>query len=301
MSVCPHASLYKCNYKFRPKDARDYIFSTIEKTNNSIIRKGEILETVANKTDLTISTLTATTKTSAPTNSTTPTNSTATIKTTAPIYNISKPTVSILNQGIIGDCVCNAFSYAISFQTNNGNNLSRLLMYATCRILDGVPLSQDSGTTVSSACSALKNYGTCSETLYPYIEPNFSKFPPLSTYQNSKLFKTFTYTYVEQNLASIKSCLQTYNVPIIFGLIVYSSFMTTNVTTTGLVPLPNVNREKLQGGHCMVLVGYNDITQTFLCANSWGTSWGLKGYCNIPYTYLLNANLAGDFCFIQFS
>jgi hypothetical protein len=263
----------------------------MENTNNSIIKKGQIIEPVANKTGFTNSILSAITKSTG----TVPTKSTPTS------FNISKPTISILNQGTLGDCVCNAFSYAISFQTNNSNNLSRLLMYAICRILDGVPLSEDSGTTISSACTALKNYGTCNEILYPYNVSNFINFPPLSTYQNSKLFRTFTYTYVEQNLTSIKTCLQTYNIPIVFGLILYSSFMTTTVTTTGVVPLPNVNKEKLQGGHCMVLVGYNDTTQTFLCANSWGTSWGMKGYCSIPYTYLLNTKLAGDFCFIQFS
>ena len=115
-----------------------------------------------------------------------------------------------------------------------------------------------------------------------------------------KKFKTFTYTFVEQKLQSIKSCFSTYKVPIIFGIMVYSSFMSDSVASNGIVPMPDTSNETLEGGHCMTMIGYNDNTQQFICANSWGKSWGNKGYCYIPYNYLLNPNLASDFCFVKF-
>jgi len=64
--------------------------------------------------------------------------------------------------------------------------------------------------------------------------------------------------------------------------------------------MPDTSNETLEGSHCMTMIGYNNNTQQFICANSWGKSWGNKGYCYIPYNYLLNPNLASDFCFVQF-
>jgi C1A family cysteine protease len=57
--------------------------------------------------------------------------------------------------------------------------------------------------------------------------------------------------------------------------------------------------EKVVGGHCVVAVGYDDAKRTFIIRNSWGTSWGMKGYCTIPYEYLLNPDLASDFWTIR--
>ena len=72
--------------------------------------------------------------------------------------------------------------------------------------------------------------------------------------------------------------------------------MTNSVANNGIVPLPNTNIEQLQGGHCMNLIGFDDSKQWFICANSWGTNWGNKGLCYLPYSYILNSNLAFDFC-----
>ena len=37
--------------------------------------------------------------------------------------------------------------------------------------------------------------------------------------------------------------------------------------------------EKLIGGHCVVAVGYDATKRLFFIRNSWGTGWGVNGYC----------------------
>jgi C1A family cysteine protease len=205
-----------------------------------------------------------------------------------------------LNQGTLGSCVANAFSHCIAYQTANVVVPSRLFHYANCRTIDFTPLNRDTGTTIRSACAAILNHGACQESVWPYNVANFSQLPPLAAYQAAKRFKTFNYTFVKQDLNSIKASLTTYKNPLIFGFLVYSSFMNSAVSKTGQVPLPNTKTETCLGGHCMTLIGFNDSTQQFICANCWGNTWGANGLCYIPYAYLLNPSLAADFCFTQF-
>jgi C1A family cysteine protease len=59
--------------------------------------------------------------------------------------------------------------------------------------------------------------------------------------------------------------------------------------------MPNVNTENLLGGHAIICVGYDDSKQVFIMLNSWGKSWGVNGSFYLPYAYLTNTDLAGDF------
>lgn len=261
---------FRLNYKFQKKDDRDHTYKTdthpelshLEVTSTT--RKGVVLKNRS--------------------------------KVAPGSYNVTS-LPPIMDQGDIGSCVANAFSYCVSKQTNKMVNLSRLFLYAICRCLDYTSLDMDDGTTIRTACQSIKGYGVCKESVYPYITSKYANLPPQNVFTSSKKFRKFTYTFVNQDLVTLKNCLYNNNTPIIFGFLVYSGFMTS---TTGIVPMPNNATETVEGGHCMCIVGYNDSTQQFKCANSWGTSWGEGGYCYLPYTYVLNPDLASDFCFTQF-
>ena len=204
--------------------------------------------------------------------------------------------LSPYNQGSVGNCVANAFAYSIRHQIT-GLSLSRLQLYAICRILDNTPLSQDDGTTVKTACAALRKYGTCAETVYPFVEANALSLPPLTAFNSSKLLSpNFTYLFVESTMPAIKSAINLYKVPIVFVIAVYDSFLSNAVAISGQVPMPDESKEDLQGYHCVVLVGYNDAQQQALCVNSWGTAWGKRGTFMLPYAYVENDDLAFDFC-----
>lgn len=45
--------------------------------------------------------------------------------------------------------------------------------------------------------------------------------------------------------------------------------------------------------------GFSEALQCFRCPNSWGTGWGDNGVAWIPYPYISNAGLAGDFWRIE--
>jgi C1A family cysteine protease len=67
-----------------------------------------------------------------------------------------------------------------------------------------------------------------------------------------------------------------------------------------MIPMPNIKKDALLGGHAVTMVGYNDTTKMFMCANSWGPSWGAGGYFYLPYDYVLSPMFAGDLCVTTF-
>ncbi len=70
------------------------------------------------------------------------------------------------------------------------------------------------------------------------------------------------------------------------------------------MPLHKKN-EAIQGGHCVIFVGYDDAKRAFLCQNSWSEDWGrgaVKGEGGLfwmPYSFALNPNEADDFWCIE--
>ena len=48
------------------------------------------------------------------------------------------------------------------------------------------------------------------------------------------------------------------------------------------------------GGHAVVAVGYDDFKACLIVRNSWGPSWGDKGYFYLPYDYI-TPSFAADF------
>ena len=82
--------------------------------------------------------------------------------------------------------------------------------------------------------------------------------------------------------------------PFVFGFTVYSGFMSDEVAKSGVLNMPQPG-EKVEDGHAVVGVGYDDAQKRSLVRNSWGAGWGMQGYFTIPYDYLSNRNLSDDF------
>lgn len=100
-----------------------------------------------------------------------------------------------------------------------------------------------------------------------------------------------------QSLPQFKGCLA-HNYPFVFGFTVYDSFESPAVAKTGVMPMPGP-AEKVQGGHAVLAVGYDEKLQRFIIRNSWGSGWGQMGYFTMPYAYITQSNLADDFWTIR--
>lgn len=218
--------------------------------------------------------------------------------TTALKSSLLIPQIRILNQEDLGSCVSNAVALYIYIATKGGVIMSRLFHYYCGRLLEEVSQLEDTGLTIRNACKIISKIGVCKENVYPYNTALFAKMPPISAFQQCKMFRQYTYAFLVNPAIDIKTYLNLKKLPVLFGALVYDSFM--NTSSDGKVSIPDTNKEQLLGGHCMLIVGYNDDTQLYTIANSWGTSWGDKGFCYIPYEYIHNSLLAWDFTVFTF-
>ena len=215
-------------------------------------------------------------------------------------FSLQSKVKTVYDQGNLGSCVSNAFAQYINMCTINKVQISRLLHYYCGRAIGGDSSLEDTGLDIRQAANIIKQYGACGESTWPYKTSNFNILPPLNVFKASLYFKKYLYSFVKQDITSLTAILYGQKLPIIFGINVYDSFMSDVVASTGVVPMPNLTNETLQGGHCIVMVGFNNKTSTFTCVNSWGSSWGNRGFFTIPYQYVLDPSLASDFCCLNF-
>lgn len=202
------------------------------------------------------------------------------------------------DQGALGACGPNTTAENISFDELRDNPAgavlaSRLFIYYNTRYLMGT-LTSDSGVDNRTMLKALNQFGWCDEALWPYNISQFTVKPPQPCFtQAATRIATLKYEAVTQDLGTMKGCLAA-DKPFIFGFTVYSSMLTPQVQATGMVPMPTM-LDQVQGGHDVLICGYDDATQMFKFKNHWTSSWGQSGYGFIPYEYAINPNLSGDF------
>jgi len=205
----------------------------------------------------------------------------------------------IEDQGNLGSCTGNAIAGAIELINKRNNKLldvSRLFIYYYERMLIGT-INYDSGAYIRDGIKACYTYGAPLESLWPYNISKFKTTPASTAIIDATKRKVTSYQKAADFNAVMDAVTSGY--PVIIGFSVYSSFETATVARTGIMPYPNVNRERLLGGHAVLIVGYNKNNNTFIVRNSWGTGWGDKGYFYMPFQVIQNTSMSSDFWVIK--
>lgn len=200
----------------------------------------------------------------------------------------------VYDQGNLGSCTANAIGAAFEFELmkQNANFMpSRLFIYYNERVIENT-VKSDSGAQIRDGIKSINKQGCCPETEWPYLISKFATKPTTKCYTDALKDVVSQYQSVTQTLPQIQACLVE-GCPVIIGFTVYDSFESAQVAKTGIVNLPAKN-ESVLGGHAVLIVGYDVPSQRFIVRNSWGLSWGMKGYFTIPFAYFTNSNLSSD-------
>ena len=190
----------------------------------------------------------------------------------------------VSDQGQEGTCVGFAVvdgmkEYQEKLEWKKLVQLSVRYLYTESRKLDR--WSSDEGTTIRSAMKALNKKGVPPQSCWKYKVHQTDK-PCPNADELAKPYRIQSYAYLETPDEMRESLFV--NGPFVAGVFVYENAWNA-AEKTGVIPMPAKDDEEV-GGHAICVVGYDDKTQLFKFKNSWGKSWGKKGYGFLPYEYL---------------
>jgi len=217
------------------------------------------------------------------------------------------------DQRMLGSCTAHAGVGIIEYYERKASgkhiDASRLFLYKVTRNL--MKQKGDTGAYLRTTMGAMVLFGVPPEDYWPYSddEKEFDKEPPAFCYAFAQNYQTIKYyrhdpprTTGEAVMKKLKAYLAAGH-PAMFGFTVYNSI--EQAEEGGRIPFPSA-KEKIEGGHAVAAVGYDDkmkirnkyggkeTTGALLIRNSWGKGWGEHGYGWLPYEYMLKG-LAEDF------
>lgn len=245
------------------------------------------------------------------------------------MLDLRKTVPGIYNQGELGSCTSNACASALrqAGVVQSGYDIlgpSRLNFYYHARYNMGLQegnewkyLTQDSGAGIGDVAAALIYGGLVPESMWPYSDDTTHKkahftTPAFATQPTPNCYKTgqnwlnkegMSFVKLAPTLTAITDELKAGR-SVMFGITLHNSFMSDTVAKTGMVPAPSGFFDRVAGGHAMLIVGYDGRTSVdaktnpkfgcFIVQNSWGTTWGDKGFCYMPSSMFKTSDTLND-------
>ncbi len=214
----------------------------------------------------------------------------------------------VYDQKNVGSCTANAIAAAFEF-TQRKQMLadfmpSRLFIYYNERVMEKT-VNKDAGAQIRDGIKSVAKLGVPPEQVWPYSQKLavVKEKPKPAAYTDALQHKLIAYHRIyapksEDFLNLMKSCLAD-GYPFVFGFNVYTAFEGSAIEKSGFLNLPDKSKEKPQGGHAVMAVGYDDMVNAVLVRNSWGPKWGMQGYFWMPYAYISDHKLSSDFWTIR--
>ena len=136
-----------------------------------------------------------------------------------------------------------------------------------------------SGGYIDRASNFIRDIGLPPEMDYYYTQTNGRCANAVAGWQQ-QTYRIGSWSYVcgsTPNVTAIKNALAVYG-PLVTTMDVYSDFFSYKSGIYSHTTGP------YQGGHAVLIVGYDDVNQCFLVKNSWGTGWGEAGFFRIAFS-----------------
>lgn len=185
---------------------------------------------------------------------------------------------SVKNQGSCGSCVAFGSLGVVESKIKIDRGANYAIDLSEAHLFYCIARSQGrtcgNGWYQDPPFVALKDTGVTDEACYPYTSGDQNCTGRCTDWQN-RVVKITGHT-VLTTIASMKEWLSTKG-PLQTCFTVYNDFFSYS---SGVYVKTN---NTSAGGHCVMVVGYNDAQQCWICKNSWGTGWGESGFFRIKY------------------
>lgn len=166
---------------------------------------------------------------------------------------------------------------------------SPMYNYVRSRQLEGTyPGSPKTGTWITTSMRIGKGWGMLEELQWPY-DGDANHWPPVEPINidlEAKKHRILAY----QRINTVDEC----RIVIASGNTVLAGFKIDDSwfsSKKGKISMPK--KQVINGGHAIVLMGYDDNKELFTFLNSWGRSWGDNGIGYLPYQYFYDRFVEG--------
>ncbi len=139
------------------------------------------------------------------------------------------------------------------------------------------------GTSLKAALDVARKFGVVRDSVLPFGSGKLYPRAASTFYALAAKRKISAYFNLGTNLSNWRTWIATKG-PILTRLDVDETW--DGATTTG-GNLDDYKRETTRGGHAVAVIGY--APGRFIVRNSWGTSWGDKGYAYASLAYAQSA------------
>ena len=236
------------------------------------------------------------------------------------IFTNNSINIPVYDQYLTESCVANSISTALAYllKLNNPNNSielpSRVFIYVLGKSIDygSIDCKLHSGLLGFNIINYLNFYKIPSEKDLPFpteqetvtasnVKDSISgDVGPLCAIPSDSLIKydnnrklivqPFDNAVIPTDrINKIKYSLSKNRV-LIISIRIFTSFFNSWNNSNGRFVLPATSGDTWQGGHSLVIIGYNDSNQTLTVRNSWGNT-GDNGNGYLPYEYVTTTNL----------
>jgi len=170
-----------------------------------------------------------------------------------------------------------------------GHRVSPYMLYSMARRYDEYPGTEDVGSSLRGAFKGWYHHGVCSDERWPTQEQPKDLYDPDFVAECSRTPLGAYYRVNVSRIDDMQSAVTELNA-IAVSAAVHDGWRTLRphkradgktvwIIEPSVAPI---------GGHAFLIAGYNE--DGFLVQNSWGTSWGHKGYATLRYEdWLANA------------
>ncbi len=198
----------------------------------------------------------------------------------------------VRSQGIQGSCVAWATGYYLkTFQENlendRKNTSSNDLNLSPAFIFNQIKVQPCDGAVVSKGLELLVTQGVSTWSEFPYDDDNCFVMPTplLIELASPNKIKEFYYLNETQVFEQSKAFLNN-DQPIVIAISIDRNYFGAREGSDAVYR----KFTKDDGGHAMLVVGYDDAKQAFKVVNSWGKNWGNNGFVWIDYKAFQEAN-----------
>ena len=166
--------------------------------------------------------------------------------------------------------------------------VSTRMLYHLARFYDEWPGEDYEGSSCRGALKAWYHHGVCSEEIWPYLNKEGQNIfvPPEEGWEQDAMQRRLGvyYRIDHRSVVDMQAAIQEVGAAYVSANVHDGWNVRAPGEIRGHGSLPRIkplSAPDSLGGHAFALVGYN--LTGFVVQNSWGSSWGRKGFAVLPY------------------